>query len=322
MSSLTPSDFTIFAGTARILVVTRPDGLAEMLGAQSQSQAKPSRRATLEAVTACGVKSIEFSIPNLRADVPTLSSVPVPDVKAFSEEFGFNVPSLGVGASDLVDRFDVVLNSAKELGATYVRISGGFDIGEDESDAVYYHNLAELMNTAGAALAAEGITLAYHNHDADFRYAGGGKSRYRILLDEVDPANAQFELDLYWAYVGNANAIELIEENPGRFKLFHVKDAMEVTAEAFSSTNATTQTSMTTTTVGNGKINFKEIFDLGATSGVEYYFIESDFPLPDGVTSVCDSYAYMTAPTAEAAAEIAAATSAKLAEAVPAAPAL
>lgn len=280
------------------------------------AQLSENPRSTLEAIAACGIENVEFSIPNLAADVPTFSGVAVPEIKALTQELGLSVPSLGVGGGDVTDRLDLVVQLAKELGATYVRISGVADV-EGESVEDHYKRLASVLNTAGAALAKEGITLTYHNHDAEFRYAGGGKSGYGILLAEVDPANANFELDLYWSYVGNSNAIELIEENPGRFKLFHVKDAMEVTAEAFSSTNVTTQTSMTTTTVGNGLINFKEIFDLGATSGVEYYFIESDFPLPDGITSVCDSYAYMTASTAEAAAEIAAATATKLAAATP-----
>lgn len=270
-------------------------------------------RGALETIAACGVKNVEFSIPNFRGDVPMFSNVSVPDIKALTTELGIKVPSLGVGGGDVNDRLDMVVELSKELGATYVRISGIAEV-EGESAEEHYLRLAEVLNTAGAALKAEGITLTYHNHDAEFRYAGGGRSGYQILLEEVDPANADFELDLYWAYVGNSNAIQLINEHPGRFKQYHVKDAMEVTTESFSSSNATTQTSMSPTTVGNGMINFHEIFALDDKAGVEFYFIENDFPFPDGTTSICDSYAYMTAPTAEAAAEIAAATKAKLAD--------
>lgn len=268
-------------------------------------------RGALETIAACGVRNVEFSIPNFSGDVPVFSNVPVPEIKTLTQELGINVPSLGVGGGDVTDRLDMVIDLAKELGATHIRISGIAEV-EGESVEEHYTRLAEVLNTAGAALAAEGLELSYHNHDAEFRYAGGGRSSYQILLDEVDPANASFELDLYWAYVGNSNAIQLIKDNPGRFTQYHVKDAMEVTSAAFGVGNATTQTSMTPTTVGNGMIDFHEIFELDEMAGVQYYHIENDFPMPDGTTSICDSYAYMTAATPEAAAEIAAATKAKL----------
>jgi sugar phosphate isomerase/epimerase len=263
-------------------------------------------RATLEAVAACGIENIEFSSPRLNDGVPAFAGVEVPQIKAFAEEFGFKVPSLGVNGGDLTDRLDVVISSAKELGATYVRISG-VDAVQGESQAEYYNRLADTMNTAGAALAKEGITLAYHNHDAEFRYVTEGNSGYDILLKKVDPANAAFELDLYWAYVGNANPIRLIEENQGRIKLYHVKDAHKVGEGRAAKT--------TMTTVGLGTVPFAEIFQHDDKAGVEYYFIENDSPLPDGVTSTCDSYAYIASPTAEAAAEVSAASASAAANA-------
>lgn len=255
-----------------------------------RAQLAEDPRGTLEAVAACGIKNIEFSSPNLSADVPSFAGVEVDQIKAFSEEFGFAVPSLGVNAADLDERMDVVIDAAKTLGASYVRISGGFDI-EGEEPEQYYVRLAQLLNEAGATLKAEDITLLYHNHDREFRYVGGGRSGYDVLLEEVDPANADFELDLYWTVVGNSNPIKLIENNPDRFKLYHIKDAHEI------GVGRGMQTTMTT--MGAGFIDFAEIFELDEQAGVQYYFIENDNPLPDGVTSTCDGYAYIAAATTE-----------------------
>jgi sugar phosphate isomerase/epimerase len=249
-------------------------------------------RATLTALNACGIKSIEFSSPNFRGDVPMFANVSVPDLIAFQQEFGFIVPSLGINYEHIEENFDQLMEAANALGATYMRISG-IDEVEGETEAEYFHRLADALNEGGAKLAAEGITLAYHNHDQEFRYVGGGMAGYDILLEEVDPANAAFEMDIYWAVVGNANPIELIQEHPGRFPLYHVKDAHEVGVGRAAE--------VTMTTPGVGFIDWDEFFELDDQSGVEHYFIENDRPYPDGVTSACDGYAYLTATDAEAA---------------------
>ena len=264
-------------------------------------------RGTLEGVTQCGVKVIEFSSPNFDGEEPVFASVPVSQIAEFADEFGFTVPSLGVNGVHITDQFDMLVDAANTLGATYVRISGIDDV-DGESEADYYHRLAAFMNENGAKLKAEGITLAYHNHDAEFEDLGDGTTGYDILLAEVDPEAASFELDLYWAVNGAADPVELISENPGRFSLYHVKDAMEVTVDG--------EDSFTMATVGNGFIDWQPIFDLGE---VDYYFIENDRPFPDGATSVCDSYAYLTAATTEEADALAAAAQPAIDEAMAAA---
>ncbi len=259
-----------------------------VVGFTVRAELAEDARGTLEKIAACGIQNIEFSGPKLADPVPSFQGVEVPAIKAFAEEFGFKVPSLGVNGDDLTDRLDVVISSAKELGATYVRISGVAKV-EGEEPTAYYTRLAEVLNKAGAPLKEAGITLAYHNHDAEFVEIADGKSGYDILLAEVDPAAAAFELDLYWATNGAANPLELIKENPGRFPLFHVKDAQKVTEDGKEVT--------TFATVGQGFINFQEIFDLRDEAGVEYYFIENDRPQPDGITSTCEGYAYLSAET-------------------------
>lgn len=260
-----------------------------VVGYTFRGQISEDPRGTLEAVAACGIENIEFSFPSLAGDVPAFLGVSVPDIKAYSEEFGFAVPSLGVNGGDLTDRMDVVIASANELGATHIRISGTNRI-EGEPEADYYGRLATLLNEAGAVLKAEGITLSYHNHDAEFEDIGDGQTGYDILLAEVDPDNAAFELDLYWAVNGAADPIELITENPGRFVLFHVKDAQRVTVDG--------EEQITFATVGQGFIDFPTILALPEVADVEYFFIENDRPEPDGVTSTCEGYAYLSAATA------------------------
>ncbi|WP_332712253.1 sugar phosphate isomerase/epimerase family protein [Pelagibacterium mangrovi] len=259
-----------------------------LVGFTVRSQIGEDPRGTLQAVTECGIENIEFSGPNFDGPVPSFQGVEVPAIQEFAEEFGFNVPSLGVNAEHLTDQLDQVIEAAQTVGATYVRISGGPDEGEDAT--AYYTDLAAMLNEAGAGLSEAGITVAYHNHGHEFEDLGNGQSGYDILLSETDPELVSFELDLYWAIIGAADAVELIEANPGRFPLLHVKDAQNVT-------NAEGAEEITFATVGKGFINFQEVFDLSDVAGVDYYFIENDRPEPDGVTSACEGYAYLTAET-------------------------
>jgi sugar phosphate isomerase/epimerase len=235
-------------------------------------------RKTLEAVTSCGIANIEFS-----GSVSDFRGLTPDDVKAFSTELNINVPSLGVSVSDLADKIDEVAKVSNQLGASYVRISGPRDAG-----AAQYSELAALLNTAGAALKEAGVKVAYHNHEYEFVDLGAGKSGYDILLEETDPELVAFELDLYWAMVVDADPVALITENPGRFPLLHVKDARKVIGEDGKETT-------TFATVGQGYLDFQEIFNVSEVGGVEYYFIENDRPEPDGITSACEGYAYLAA---------------------------
>jgi len=260
-----------------------------LVGFTIRTQIGEDAAGTLKAVAECGIENIEFSGPNFDGDVPSFQGIAIPDIKEYAEEFGFNVPSLGVNAEHLADQLDQVIDAAHAVGATYVRISGR--PGEGEDPATYYSELATLLNEAGAGLKEAGVTVAYHNHGYEFDDLGTGQSGYDILLNETDPDLVAFELDLYWAVIGSANAVELMEANPGRFPLLHVKDAQMVT-------NAEGAEEITFATVGQGFIDFQEIFDLSDVAGVDYYFIENDRPEPDGITSACESYAYLSAEVA------------------------
>lgn len=246
------------------------------------SQLRDDPQGTLEALTACGIENIEFS-----GSIDNLRGVSVEQVATFSGELGFAVPSIGVGGDEVSGRTDEVIAAAKALGATYVRISGVDEV-EGEADLDYYTRLAGVLNESGAAMAAEGITLAYHNHEGEFLAdVGNGMSGYDLLLAEVEPENAVFELDTLWATVGGADPAALMEENPGRFPMLHVRDGVML-ADA-------DEPDADDTTVGQGEIDFEAIFAQSEVAGVEWYFIELGSPQPDGVTATCDSLEYLTA---------------------------
>jgi sugar phosphate isomerase/epimerase len=107
-----------------------------------------------------------------------------------------------------------------------------------------------------------GVKLAYHNHDFEFqkhdRITG-----YEILLKETDQDLVSFELDLYWVIRSGNNPLELFRENPGRFKMWHVKD-MDKANPALN------------TEIGSGSIDFKAIFKEAKQSGMQHFFVEQE----------------------------------------------
>jgi len=143
-----------------------------------------------------------------------------------------------------------------------------------------YKKLAEKFNKAGEVVKSAGMRLAYHNHDFEFKDWGGGKTGFDVFLKETDPKLVNFEMDIYWTTKAGQDPIQIIKSNPGRIKMWHVKD-MDNTPEKFF------------TEVGSGVINYKAIFKYKKQSGMEYFFVEQDKTKMPVYESIAKSYEYI-----------------------------
>jgi len=143
-----------------------------------------------------------------------------------------------------------------------------------------YKRLAERLNKAGEVAKDAGMKLAYHNHNFEFKDWGGGKTGYDILLTQTDPRLVNFEMDIYWVSKAGVDPIKLIQANPGRFRMWHVKDMDSTPDKSF-------------TEVGTGVINYKEIFKYKKASGMEHFFIEQDQIRIDHFDSIAKSLEYV-----------------------------
>lgn len=218
---------------------------------------------TLAALAQCGFRNIE---PSGRAG--NFYGMTAAELAPLTEAAGFNVPSIGVSIGNLENDLDLVIAEAQAIGAEYVRVSGGWD-----TLAEYSAN-AEILNTAGAALEEFGIKVGYHNHGREFEVLEDGITGYDVLVRETNPDWVTMELDVYWAGSVGTHAVDLFETYPGRFELLHLKDLAEDGSFA---------------DVGEGTIDFAEIFAKAPLAGVQYGFTEHDRPTPDGITSACNS---------------------------------
>lgn len=85
---------------------------------------------------------------------------------------------------------------------------------------------------------AAGIPFGYHNHDMEFAKVvpGGtemkfgrhnkGEKVYDIFLANTDPSLVFFEMDVYWAVMGQQDPVEYITKYADRIKVLHIKDPL------------------------------------------------------------------------------------------------
>lgn len=121
--------------------------------------------------------------------------------------------------------------------------------------------LASIIDTIGEKCTAAGLKLLYHNHDFEFKPMADGTVIFDYLLENCDPENVNFQMDLFWVTKAGADPIAYFDKYPGRFKAWHVKD---MNAEGKFAP------------VGTGSIDFKKILAEKSKSGMEFYFVEQD----------------------------------------------
>ncbi|MES2427290.1 MAG: sugar phosphate isomerase/epimerase [Bacteroidota bacterium] len=173
--------------------------------------------------------------------------------------------------------WDKAVDDAAEVGLKYMVCAYLSDPERGSLD--HYKKLADDFNKAAERCKKAGIQFCYHNHDFEF-IQQDGKYPYQTLLANTDKNLVKMEMDLYWVTKAKQDPIALVNENPGRFPLFHVKDMDNTPAHMF-------------TEVGNGIINFKDILSHADKAGLKYFFVEQDKTPGDPFNSITQSFNYI-----------------------------
>ncbi len=162
------------------------------------------------------------------------------------------------------------LDDARVVGNRYIvhPFFGLDSSGQPIRDAAVYAAFARDLNRAGAMAKRAGLSFGYHNHHLEFvKQNGGRRTGFDILTAETDPDLVHLEVDLYWAWRGCADPVDLIHRHRGRVRQVHVKD-MDVTSANF--------TSAPFADVGAGLIDFGRIFEHAREAGLAEYIVERD----------------------------------------------
>jgi sugar phosphate isomerase/epimerase len=217
---------------------------------------------TVKALAGYGYKMVEgFGYQNGK-----MFGMPALDFVKLLKDNGIHMPSIHTvfGHADYDPNTKMLADSAKKtidelagLGVHY--IVNAYMVDKDRNDAAH---MTKLYGAAGAQVHKAGLKFGYHNHNFEFTTKGpDGRLLIEWLLQEVDPKIMDMEMDIYWVYSGGYNPLDWFRIYPGRWKLCHVKDM------AAAGKHESIE-------VGDGMINFNEVFKHRVQAGLQYYIIE------------------------------------------------
>jgi len=143
------------------------------------------------------------------------------------------------------------------LGARYMVLASPGEV----KDAEGWKRVAETLNRANVTLERNGLNAGYHNHDAEWKPAGGGKPM-EILAGALD-RSIMLQLDVGTCVEAGSDPVAWIRQNPGRIRSLHLKDwSPEQGYKAL---------------FGQGVAPWKQIFAAAeSVGGVEYYLMEQE----------------------------------------------
>ena len=237
---------------------------------------------TLRKVSEIGYHAVEISqIPMTPANVAELGRA--------RTELGMDIAALsasltltpGIAGESLTTDFDKIVNDAKTLDASMVRIGMLPFSAMSSLDAVL--EFCDATNDMAARLAEHGIGLYYHNHHIEFaKY--DGKQLLDIIADRAPLLG--LEIDVHWVQRGGLDPVTTLKKYGERVSMVHLKDYRigQIPPAAFESLSAGDFPAFMAAftgvvqfaEVGEGNLDFPSIIDASEEIGARYLLVEQD----------------------------------------------
>jgi sugar phosphate isomerase/epimerase len=240
---------------------------------------KKDYEGTLAQIAAIGYKEVEPADP--------YNNMAPEQYKALLDKYHFRMYSTHADAT-AGPGLEKELEGQAKMGLKYtaVRPAGGSRRGP-RTIASVTGRCAE-MNKYGALLKKFGMKYYVHNHSGEFELLDDGKTtEYDILLKETDASLVAMQLDIGWAYVAGQDAIEMFKKNPGRYELWHVKDARYKHLDPKMKPSER-QRAGKIVTMGDGDVDYKAVFAHASIAGLKHFVIEQDTAGQDGRDAIAD----------------------------------
>ena len=206
----------------------------------------------LQKVAALGYRALE-------ADIFAQTPGDVSDHVRHLHDLGLRILTLGSRREDLRDKLPQTIARAKLLQASQITI---WHAPMDSRASILAD--ADFYNKVGPALAAEGLTLCYHNHEHEFLKSFGGVYALDLLAAHTDPAALHFELDIGWITFGQEDPARVLRRYASRVPAIHVKDLSRLDERNHFSA------------VGTGVVPIREALQAAAAAGVQWAVVEQD----------------------------------------------
>lgn len=132
----------------------------------------------------------------------------------------------------------------------------------------------EKLNRYQPMLAAEGITLAYHNHDGELKPNCDGLIAYTEIENRT---NVDLEIDTYWAYAAGQDPVAMMTRLQNRVHVIHLKDG-DAEGNGFP--------------LGDGVAPVAAVYRKALELGM-FMVVESETLQPDGITEAIRCFDYL-----------------------------
>jgi sugar phosphate isomerase/epimerase len=225
---------------------------------------------TMRQVAAIGYRDLDMYIYESTLDAPA--------TRAILDRVGLACTSARVRTTALYRGWERFLDAANVLGAKFITLA---DVPFPERQTLQdYHELAALFNRCAAIAQQHGLTFCYHNHDAELTPMEGAIP-YDIVVAETDPTLVHFQMDVYWMLHGGRDPVHELRRLAGRVSTLHLKDMQSWPRRGI-------------TTVGRGRIDFRDILRTAIETGMRYWYVEEDAPVGPGIEAVRSAYTYLS----------------------------
>ena len=206
---------------------------------------------TMKKVKEIGYEAVQLS---------GLGPIDPKELKTILDGEGLKAASTHTGLERLRRELDAVIDEHHLWDCRHVVVPGlPIEMHNPEGYAAYAKEGSEIAEK----LAAEGLTLSYHNHHRELNKVAG-KCGLDIFFEQGDPELFFFEIDTYWIQMGGASPAEWIRKVKGRIPNIHCKDL----------TVLDWKTEMAE--VGAGNLDWDGIIKASEEAGVEWYLVEQD----------------------------------------------
>ncbi|OJZ06648.1 MULTISPECIES: sugar phosphate isomerase/epimerase family protein [Sphingobacterium] len=164
--------------------------------------------------------------------------------------------------------WDECIATHKAAGMKYI-VTPWMDVPKTLKDL---ETQCRYLDAVGAKCRQQGIIYGYHNHSHEFRKVED-KVMYDYMLEHTNPENVFFEMDVYWAVMGQVSPVDYFNKYAGRFKALHIKDHREIGQ--------------------SGMVGFDAIFNNSKVAGLQYIFVELEETRNDIYTGLQQSIDYL-----------------------------
>jgi sugar phosphate isomerase/epimerase len=185
-----------------------------------------------------------------------------------------------------VEAQGITLDNANKMAEDHAALGVQYCIQpwvvEEARNIPSFQKMVEDLNKVGKIMKGNGIQFGYHNHNFEFNTLDGKVPYFDILMAGFDKDLVTMEIDLFWTIKAGHNPVDIFNKYPGRFQIFHLKDAYTQEAPFF------VPKSVDMAPVGAGITDFKPILAAKDIAGMKHMVVEQDCSFTDIRTSIAN----------------------------------